>query len=217
MNKQTIYIIVGLIVFYGVIYFSGQERKNRLKHPTLSSLASEPDNYLQDVEYYEMKQRHTLSALNLEKAIQSIWRLERDVDVGSFEKLQSAIKRLEVVHESIVRDAVDPLELRAAIEYTLNNLAHAELEIAEMYAETNHMNEANIALKYAQLHIKNAMLFHDSFWMNDEEQLAIEEQVFEEMDSLMNNTTASPIEYTLTLDKMIKEVDYIIESQKQKK
>lgn len=213
MKKQTVLIIIGIVGLYTIIYFAGQERKKRADHPTLSSLAAEPDSYLKNVEYYEEQERHNQSAFNLEEAIQSIWKLEKDVDEASFERLQSAIKRLEVAHKSIIRDSADMNDLRSTFEYTLNNLAHAELEISEMYAETNHMREANIALKYAMLHVKNAMLFHHSFWSGDGEQLAIEKQVFNEMDSLMNNNSISPIDYALALDKMIKEVDGIIKLQ----
>ncbi|WP_370089381.1 hypothetical protein [Ekhidna sp.] len=211
MKKQFIWITLGIVTFFVIIYVGGQQREN--EHPTLNESAKMPDSYLKNVEYYEEKDRHEMSAFNLEKAIQSIWKLESDVDKSSFEKLESAIERLENVHKSIIRDSIDSNELRSSFEFALNNLAHAELEVSEMYAETNHIYEANIALKYAQLHVKNAMLFHNPYWKGDSIQFAIEKQVFNEMERLLKDKSVSPAEYTLALDKMIKAIDVVIANQ----
>ncbi|GAB4241588.1 MAG: hypothetical protein Tsb0034_18720 [Ekhidna sp.] len=210
MKKQIVWIIMGVIALFAIIYFVGQERTP--DNPTLNSSAQMPDKYLKSVDYYEQQDRHEMSAFNLEKAIEAIWKLESDVDDESFEKLENAVKRLEEVHRSILRDSVDARELRSAFEFALNNLAQAELEVAEMYAETNHLDQADIALKYAKLHIKNAMLFHNPYWDANPNKLAIEKQVFMQMDSLIKNKAVSPVEYTLALDKMIKEIDEIIEN-----
>lgn len=211
MKKQIIWIIIGVVTLFMIIYFVGQDQTP--ENPTLNNSAQMPDEYLKSVDYYEQADRHSMSAFNLEKAIQSIWKLEGDVDDESFAKLEDAIQRLEEVHQHILRDSVDIEDLRSAFEYALNNLAHAELEIAEMYAETNHLDQADIALKYAKLHIKNAMLFHNPYWDSSPRKLAIEKQVFMEIDSLMKNESVSPVEYTLALDKMIKEIDEIIENK----
>ena len=210
MKKQVVIIIGGIIVMF-MIFFLFNRKPEIEEHPTLSASAQMPDYYLKNVKHYEEEDRHEISAYNLEKAIASIWKLEKDVDEESFQKLEKAIKRLETIHHSILEDSVDIQNMRVAFDYALNNLAHAELEIAEMYAETNHMDKANIAVKHAQLHIKNAMLFHNPFWEADSVQLAIEKHVFEEMENLLENVSVSPIEYTLSLDKMIKEIDQIIE------
>ena len=212
MKKQIIWIIIGVVTLFVIIYFVGREQTPN--HPTLNSSALMPDEYLKNVDYYEQEDRHSLSAFNLEKAIQSIWKLETDVDDESFAKLEDAIQRLEEVHKSIIRDSIDTRHLRSAFEFALNNLAYAELEVAEMYAETNHLDQADIALKYAKLHIKNAMLFHNPYWDANPSKLAIEKQVFMEIDSLVENKAISPVEYTLALDKMIKEIDEIIEKDK---
>ncbi|WP_436515590.1 hypothetical protein [Ekhidna sp. To15] len=211
MKKQIIWIFVGVVALFIIIYYVGQEQEPN--HPTLNTSAVMPDEYLRIVDYYEQKDRHSMSAFNLEQAIQSIWKLESDVDDESFEKLENAIKRLEEVHKSILRDSIDSEELRLAFEFTLNNLAHAELEIAEMYAETNQLDKANMALKYARLHVKNAMLFHNPYWDKNPKNLAIEKQVFIEMDSLLENQAVSPVEYTMALDKMIREIDEIVDEK----
>ena len=79
------------------------------------------------------------------------------MDDKSFEKLENAIQRLEAVHKSILRDSIDNNTLRSTFEFALNSLAYAELEVSEMYSETNQLEKANTALNHAQLHIKDAM------------------------------------------------------------
>jgi hypothetical protein len=213
MKKQQVSIIViGIFVLFAIFYMYNREPEIE-QHPTLNAAAKMPDFYLKNVEHYEEEDRHEISAFNLEKAIESIWKLEQDVNQESFQNLEQVIERLEEIHRRIVQDSVETHTMKSTFEYALNNLAQSELEIAEMYAETNNLDKANIAVKYAQLHIKNAMLFHNPFWRADSVQLGLEKQVFLEMDSLIDNESVSPVEYTMTLDKMIKQIDEIIKKK----
>lgn len=63
------------------------------------------------------------------------------------------------------------------------------------------------------LHLKNAILFHDEFWDNDSIQFAIEQHVLEEMEQLSTNESVTPVEFVLTLDKMIGEIDEILKAE----
>lgn len=211
---KKLLIIVGAVVVLFIAFYMINNEDETANNPTLNETAMLPDQYLRNVAFFEENEKHNMSAFSLEKAIESIWNLEADVDEQSFRKLEVAVRRLEKIHRGILMDSLEKEDMKAAFEFSLNNLAHAELEIAEMYAETNQLEMANIALKYAKLHIKNAMLYHDQLWGTDSIQLAIEKQVFEEMDSLLNNKLISNVEYTMSLDKMIKEVDKVIASQK---
>ena len=208
-SKRRIWIDAGFILTFVVILYLGGKQQRDARYSTLNADAVMPDEYLLNVAYYEEHERHAKSASNLEQAIQSIWKLEAEVDDESFEKLEAAIQRLEQIHKKIMRGSVDPHELKIAFEYALNNLAYAELKIAEICIETDHLDEANLAIKYGQLHIKNAILFHDDS-IGDTVQLAIEEHVFDEMDSLLKNQIISSVQQTTLVEKMIKEVDVII-------
>ena len=211
MKKRTI-LIIGVAAVFAIIYISLGDQGSP-KHPTLNESARLPDEYLKNVAYYEQSKRHENSANSLEKAVAAIREIESDVDNESFEKLEQAITRLQNLHQAILKSSLNTQEMRSIFEYVLNSLTHAELEVSEMYAETNHLDKANLALKYAQLHVKNAILFHNDFWGKDTEQLAIEKHIFREMDSLLENEAVSPVEYIFALDKMIKEVDEVIEKQ----
>jgi hypothetical protein len=211
MKKRTI-LIIGVAAVFAIIYISLGDQGGP-KHPTLNESARLPDEYLKNVAYYEQSERHENSANSLEKAVAAIREIESDVDNESFEKLEHAIARLQNLHQAILKSSLSTQEMRSTFEYVLNSLTHAELEVSEMYAETNHLDKANLALKYAQLHVKNAILFHNEFWGKDTEQLAIEKHVFREMDSLLENEAVSPVEYIFALDKMMKEVDEVIDKQ----
>jgi len=209
MKKQYIWILVAVVMANFVLLLFSEPKEDK-KHPTLNEAATMPDEYLKNVKYYEEQERHEMSAYSLGKAIAAIYKLEGDVDSESFQMLENSVDRLEEIHKSILLNSLNSKEMSAAFEFSLNNLVHAELEISEMYAETNHMDQAKTALKYAQLHIKNAMLFHDSYWDNDSVHYAIEKQVFLEMDSLLKNESFSPMKYSLEIDKMIKQGDEIL-------
>ncbi len=210
MKKKYIILIAIVGAFYAILYFWNKEEKSIKQHPTLHDTAADPDDYLLEAKEYEAMHRHDKSAYSIEQAIQSIWRLENDVDDESFERLEETIQKLEAVHRKIVRDSVPSEELLTAFEYALGNLAHAELEVAEKYSKSNQIHEAKLALKYAQLHIKNALVFHNPNVKEDSAQLASETRLVDRMDSLFGQENQSQEEYSSTLDLLIEEVDKII-------
>ncbi len=209
MKKQYVWI-VGLVIIITIGFYLVDRLDGEYNHPTLNEDARMPDAYLKNVQFYEESDRHEMSAYNLEKAIASIKKIESDVDTKSSKILGDATNKLEQIRKSILLDSINKNDMKATFELSLNSLAHAELEISEMYAEINQIDKAKIALKYAQLHIKNAMLLHNPYWETDSTRLSIEKNVFLEMDSLISNVSYSPIKYSLELDKMIKEVDILL-------
>ena len=202
-------VLIGLIVvfaFYGILYFWNREEKTMKKHPTIHSSAAKPDDFLLEAKDYEEMKRHDKSVYSIEQAIQSIWGLENDVDDESFERLEQTISKLEKVHRRILRDSIPSQELLTAFEYALGNLAHAELEVAEKYSKSNQTAEAKAALKYAQVHIKNALLLHQA----DDSTKSTELHLLKEMDSLFSLKSLSDPKNTEVLDHLIKEVDELI-------
>lgn len=210
MKKKYLIPLLVLCTFYGILYFWNREEKEAELHPTIHSSAGDPDDYLMEAIDYEDMKRHDKSAYSIEQAIQAIWKLEKDVDDKSFDHLEEAIEKLEVVHRRLIRDSIPSTELLKAFEFALGNLAFAELEVAEKYSESNQLSEGRAALRYAQLHIKNALILHSPDIPEDSALLASEVHLLDEMDSLLSQEDLSHEEYTLALDKMLKEVDEII-------
>ncbi|MCV9386573.1 hypothetical protein [Reichenbachiella ulvae] len=210
MKKKFLVPFLILSGFYAILYFWNKEEKKAEQHPTIHDSAAKPDDYLMEAIDYEDMHRHDKSAYSIEQAIQAIWKLEKDVDDASFDHLEEAIEKLEEVHRKLIRDSIPSTELLKAFEFALGNLAFAELEVAEKYSESNQLKEGRSALRYAQLHIKNALILHSPDIPEDSALLASEVHLLDEMDSLLSQEDMSHEAYTQALDKMLKEVDQII-------
>jgi hypothetical protein len=208
MNKENVLTIGGIVILFVIISVLGGSPNK--EHPTLTEAAVMPDKYLENVSYYEKLERYDRSAASLEKAIGAIWKIQADVNEESFYDLEGVIERLEAAHSRISKDSVPMNMLNDDFNYALTNLAKAELEIAEMYAEVHSMKKAKLALKYAQLHIKNAMLYHAPVWQDSQGNLAVEEKIFLEIDSLIAYDDDFVAEYVLKIDHIMKEVDQLI-------
>jgi uncharacterized protein YdcH (DUF465 family) len=211
MNKENLITIAGIAVIFVIISLVGNSKNS--EHPTLNEAALLPDKYLENVSYYEKLERFDKSAMSLGKAIEAIWKIQLDVDDDSFNHLEEVIRRLEAAHSRISKDSAHMSKLNEDFNYALTNLAKAELEIAEMYAEVHSMKKAKLALKYAQLHIKNAMLYHAPVWQESKQNLAVEENVIIEIDSLITSDVEFVADYVLKIDQVMKEVDQLIAEQ----
>lgn len=209
MKKSFIYVLI-IAGFYAMLYFWGEEEKKADQHPEIHSAAAKPDNYLLEAKDYEEGSLHGKSAIRLEQAIQAIWRLEKGMDEESFDHLEHAVAKLEDIHRKIMRDSIPSEELLAALEYTLNNLAFVELEVAQKYAQSNQSVETKTALKYAQLHLKNVLVLHNPNVVEDSVLLNSEIRLLEEIDSLLSVKNPNQNEYASSLEKLLGEVDVII-------
>lgn len=209
MKKKAIIAIIVFVSFYGILYFWNQQEESKEHHPTIHGAAAKPDDYLLEARHYESKQRHDKSARSIEQAIQAIWKLEKDVDDESFDRLEESITRLEAVHRKILRDTIAPAELRSVFEYALSNLAHAELQVAEKYSKSNQSGEAHAALVYAQLHIKNALILHNPNDTQDSLAVTYEEQLIGRIDDLLKQENTDE-DYTAALDQLRKDLDLFI-------
>lgn len=207
-------LIIGILIFAAfltALYLWDQSNKRGKQHPEIHSQASKPDNYLLEAMAYEGENRHAKSAVKIEQAIEAIWALEPGVDDESFEHLEIAIRKLENVHRRILRDTIPYDELLTALEFSLGNLAHVELGVAAKYSASNRTMETRTALKYAQLHLKNILVLHNPNVTDESVILNSELKLLEEIDSLLANKELSQTEYSAALDKMLKEVDVILE------
>lgn len=180
------------------------------EHPTLGKEASQPDIHMKNVGHYLKSEEMERSVFHLQKAIASIKKIETDVDLESVEGLDQAILELEKVNDEFWNDTIDVNHMYRAFEFTLNNLAHAELEVSEMYAETNQEDRSKLALKYAQMHVRNALLFQKAIYNPSSDHTQIEQHVFLELDSLIANESLSSVELSMKIDHIIKEVDGLI-------
>ncbi len=208
--KKFIIVLIVITGFMASLYYWNQSIRQGEQHPEIHSPAGKPDDYLLEAMDYEGEHRHIKSAAKIEQAIGAIWKLEKDVDDESFDRMEQTIQKLEMVHRRIIRDSIPYSELLTALEYSLGNLAHVELEVAAKYSKSNQTDEARSAIKYAQLHLKNILILNNPNVMEESPLLISEMELLNQLDSLLSRTDLSASEYSASLDKMIKEVDVIL-------
>jgi hypothetical protein len=209
--KTAIISIIIFIGFMATLYFWDQKNKQGMQHPEIHSQAGEPDSYLLEAVDFESQHRHAKSAIKIEQAIEAIWQLEKEIDDSSFDRLESTISKLENVHRRIVRDSIPYDELLSTFEYALGNLANVELAVAAKYSASKQSNEARTAIKYAQLHIKNLLVLHGSSLNGKSLLLESEIKVLNEIDQVLADKNLGEEESIASIDKMIKEVDAILD------
>ncbi|MEQ8472588.1 MAG: hypothetical protein RIC35_15460 [Marinoscillum sp.] len=183
--------------FYGINHLGTSYTS---QHPTLNETATDPDLYLRNVAYYSKEQTPDRCLYHLDKAITSIKYIESDMDVNTSNKVDEALTKLEMIYQEIAHNALSKEDLSEAFQYTLNTLALAELRVSERYAEGNHMDLSMIALKYAQLHIKNALQY------TGQKNLKFEQEMFLQVDSILNNQTEPSVLVAEHIDELIREM-----------
>jgi hypothetical protein len=209
-KTSVIYFALAIIVVVFIYFPKTTKKASEEENPTLTEKAILTDTYLNNVVYYSENDKKDESIYNIRRAIKNLKELQNDVDLNSYERINASIMDLESIQDKILADKLDKKEMFRSFENVMNNLARAEMELSEMYAEINQMETASLTLKHCKVHLKNAILFHDYYQNNDSVQLAIEKQVFNEIDSLLETNSISPMTYATTLDKMIDEIDLIL-------
>jgi tetratricopeptide (TPR) repeat protein len=209
MEKSLWYIlsaigVILILILPGKLNYVGM-------HPSLSSEAQRPDIYFNNVAYYLKEKSFDRSLKHLDKAIASIQKIKNDLNAESKERLDGAIDKLEILRSELMKDSVLTDKMKGTFEYALNTLACAELNISEMYTESDQRKLANIALKHAQLHLKNAMTFKGTDWNDPNEHRKIEMHVFLEVDSLLENQWITQAHYSARLDHILDEMNQLIE------
>jgi hypothetical protein len=209
MKKLLVGIAI-LSAFVATLYIWDQSNKQEEQHPTINRQAMEPDNFLLEALDSEGQKRHHKRAIKIEKAIQAIWKLEPDVDSINFERLEQTIKKLEMVHRKILRDSITNDELLMALNLALGNLTHVELAVAAKYSESNQPAETRAAIKYAKLHLKNALILQKAGSTEDSLLYKAEIQLLGQIDKLLSREDLSPTEYSKSIDQMIGDIDKVL-------
>jgi len=211
MKNRYIILLFVIVIFYSFLYFWHKEEMKDKLYPVIHKTAVDPDDYLMEAKEYESMNQHSKSAQSIERAIHAIWRLEANLDDDSFNRLEQTIERLEIIHRKLVRDSVTSDELLTTFEYALGNLAHAELGVAEKYGETNQWKEAKTALRFALVHIKNALIVHHSEVRGDSLQLQLENSLSDEIKHLLAQKDLSDPKYSDSLKGLIRKVDQMVD------
>ncbi|WP_258104896.1 hypothetical protein [Marinoscillum sp. MHG1-6] len=173
-------------------------------HSSLSDDNMETDMYLQNARYYIHDNVFDRSTYHIDQAKKSLRRLEEDIDIESGQEIEDAINSLNKIEREIVENKFEPSDMNKAFAKTLETVALAELRISERYAESANLDIAQVALKYAKLHLRNAMEYEHL------PNKTYDLKVYQQIDSLIESPEISPIEISNKLDEMIREMNEII-------
>jgi hypothetical protein len=188
VSKSLLYLSTAILLMGGIYLFSYLNTESKIA--PLSSKAIIPDLLLNN------------TSDNVVKAIKNI---AIDLDPESKRILDLSIIDLIEVRKEIANDSVDSEHFDDAFSKVLNALTLAELRVSEALLETNHGKEARVALKYAMYHLSNTLKFTTG------KKKDYEIHLYNELDSLLENGKLSHDEMIVRLEKMISELDSLIE------
>ena len=134
-----------------MLYLADQHNKKNT-HPTLNEFAELPDRHLiNSVEHY-LRSEKDESLIHVEKAIEAVWILEKDMEGDAAIRAEEVSAKLERIHKHILEDSLERKTLLKVFEYSMNNLAYAEILVSKEYANNSEFHKAKKALQFAKSH-----------------------------------------------------------------
>ncbi len=166
--------------------------------------ATDPDLFLGNSRAYVKEDAYDRSLVHLDKAIQSIRDIEKDLDAETGKMLEESIADLEVIRSELIGDSLNLEDLNITYSEALNALTEAELIVSRNLLEHENSEDAKVALKYGMLHLKNTLKFTQGAKKN------YEIHIYEEIDSLLADPNIGHDEMVAKLDHMIMELDSLL-------
>jgi hypothetical protein len=203
VSKSLLYLSTAILLMGGIYLFSYLNTESKIA--PLSSKAIIPDLLLNNTSVYYQEHAINRSIKQLDNVVKAIKNIAIDLDPESKRILDLSIIDLIEVRKEIANDSVDSEHFDDAFSKVLNALTLAELRVSEALLETNHGKEARVALKYAMYHLSNTLKFTTG------KKKDYEIHLYNELDSLLENGKLSHDEMIVRLEKMISELDSLIE------
>lgn len=158
-----------------------------------------------------LKILHHRTNIHLQEIIKSLKKYEEYPNLSHQALLEDAISKLKQIDKEIISDSLNHKDIQGAFLFTLNALAKAEISISESAYKTNQDELARLALKQAQLHVKNAFLMDYSIQPNSKEYHNVNTEIFRELDGLIEADTMSVENLDTRLTKISKELDSLLQ------
>jgi len=204
MGNKGIQYFLMMIALFGGLYGLTKWREST-EIALLTEEAVKPDLLLDYSKYYVKEHAYERSLKQLDQAIEAIRNIEADIDTESQRILEVSIVELEKVRMEMEMDSLVKEDMDRAFSKALNALTLAELKISEVLIQEDHPQDALIALKYGMYHVKNALQYSDGA------KKEYEIHIYEELDSLLENRSLTEAEMIERLERMISELDTLVE------
>lgn len=201
--KAPAVLYLGFVIFMISLFYLATRVEFTYEdtHSSLNDENIEPDLHLSNAQHFVKESSNERGLYHVEQAITSLRKLENDIDLESGQNVESAIAKLEEFEEQLRSNTVSSEKMSEVFASTLKILSLSELRVSERYAETDQYGYAIVALKYARLHLKNALEYES---LSDKK---FDMHVYYELDSLISAPEASPIEVSMKIDHMIEELN----------
>lgn len=196
------------LYFLFIILVLGSFELIRILVPSnkVTEASAEADLFISNSRLYAKEHAYGRSLSHLEMAIKSINDIEHELDPDARKTVDKAINELNVIYEEIKEHKLNNTDMNHAFTKTMNALTYAELKITENLIESDDYHKAMVALKSGMIHIENALKFADKG------HLAYELTIYSQLDSLINHDDLSKKEIVAELDKMLSELNDLIEN-----
>ncbi|MFT6866528.1 MAG: hypothetical protein ACJA08_001359 [Cyclobacteriaceae bacterium] len=198
--KQFLYILFILAVVGSIEVLHLLFPANKV-----TEAAKDADLFISNSRLYAKEHAYERSLLHLELAIKSIEDMEEKLDAEARKTVDKAIKELRLIYLEIKEHRLDNTDMNHAFTKTMNALTYAELKVTEHLIESDDYHNAMVALKSGMIHIENALKFADKG------HLAYELEIYTQLDSLIDHSEMSKKEIVFELDKMMAELNYLVE------
>ncbi|MCR9250827.1 MAG: hypothetical protein NXI20_10395 [bacterium] len=203
--KGVFYFLFLAVVFLGIFITSTIFHKN--EDLVTSEAALKPDLLLSNSKYYVQEHAYDRSLHHLDLAIQAMRKIEEQLDDEGVSILEGSIDKLMVIHKEIEDDSLSLSDMDYAFSRALDALTFAELKVSELLLETDHDEQAIVALKYGMLHLKNALRFSSGHKKD------YEIHIYDEIDSLLASKSLTHDEIKVRLEHLISELDELIKEE----
>lgn len=198
---KAFYYILFVAVTIAAINFSSKLMPSN----TISEAAEDVDLLIANSRLYAKEHAYKRSLHQLDLAIKTIQEIEQDLDEDSQKTIDKAVRELEFVHQEISKHQLKNTDMNHAYTKTMNALTYAELKITEHFIETDDYHEAMAALKSGMIHIENALKFVDGGHKE------YELHIYAEIDSLLEHPELGKEEIVKELEKMLGELNTLVE------
>ncbi len=203
--KGIYYVIFLGLIFVGLFVATLFTNKN--EDLVTSEAALKPDLLLSNSKYYVQEHAYDRSLHHLDKAIEAMRKIEEQLDEEGVSILEESIDQLMVIHKEIETDSLSMTDMDDAFSRALDALTFAELKVSEVLLESDHDEQAIIALKYGMMHLKNALRFSSGHKKD------YEIHIYDEIDSLLASKTLTHDEIKDRLEHLISELDELIKEE----
>jgi hypothetical protein len=201
-------LFIALVVIFGLILgvkYAYYDDLRQEGHPAVNEIAVKPDDMFRNANHYYRDYHQRLTSIQyINKAIETMEVIEKDMDSISNQLIEEAIADLKNLVTEFEKKEVNEYHMEHAFANALNSLAYAQLRVSEYYLEQGREQDAEAATKYAIKHLHSAMYF------SEEAQFRAEQHIVELVEELQKEENLTEEEVRLRIHEAVGQLDEVL-------